>query len=189
MTRVDGENARRRLFVSPISPEGNDGARPHLASAFIDDDVARVVTTRSRDDEGTRATRGPAREGENTRGDDERRERFVSFGTDRSIGFEQTSNETRHDGRDAHARVHADVRDDERITVRVVSPTSSATSDREAAERLADTMGRVALRHAGGDDETRDGENAGKRRGEDADVRVRGRGLCGVSESAGSVEA
>ena len=39
------------------------------------------------------------------------------------------------------------------------------------------------------DDETRDGENAGKRRGEDADVRVRGRGLCGVSESAGSVEA
>lgn len=29
--------------------------------------------------------------------------------------------ETRHDGRDAHARVHADVRDDERITVRFVS--------------------------------------------------------------------
>tara|TARA_B000000437_G_scaffold59469_1_gene42742 strand:- start:459 stop:725 length:267 start_codon:yes stop_codon:yes gene_type:complete len=79
------------------------------------------VTTRSRDDEGTRATRGPAREGENARGDDERRERFVSSGRIDRLDLNRHRIETRHDGRDAHARVHADVRDDERITVRVVS--------------------------------------------------------------------
>ena len=112
-------DARRRRFVSPISRQRGTTARDRIASAFIDDDVARVATTRSRDDEGTRDAWTRAR-GENARGDDERRERFVSSGRiDRWI--EQTSIETRHDGRDAHARVHADVRDDERITVRVVS--------------------------------------------------------------------
>jgi len=113
-TRVAGGSSRR------FRARGERRRATAFASAFIDDDVARVVTTRSRDDEGTRETRGPAREGENARGDDERRERFVSSGRIDRLDLNRHRIETRHDGRDAHARVHADVRDDERITVHVV---------------------------------------------------------------------
>ena len=141
VTRVDGERrASPAVRLADFAPEGNDGR-----------DRIRVGIhrrrRRPRRDNEIEGRRGNARDAwTRARGRERARRRRETrkirlLGTDRSIGFEQTSRSKRVMTDVMRTPVSTPTSGTTRESPFASSPpTSSATSDREAAERLADAI-------------------------------------------------